>query len=385
MNRHFFLFVFIVLVITKSSFAQVDTSHLRISLITCGVGEEVWETYGHTAIRVTDSVNGSDNVYNYGTFNAFEEGFELKFMKGKLLYYVSYYPYYLFLREYTEANRSVYEQELILDGKKKENIFDFLRWNAEEEHKYYRYDFLYDNCATRVRDVFPKTFGNYFKFGQTLPLNSRMTFRQIINQYLYRKHFERFGINLLLGSRIDKVMTNEDAMFLPYFLRDGIGNATVKGQKVAAEPVMILDGSPHLPAGINWAFLLTLSIAILTISGIVVPGLKPIGKIMSNLLLLVTGLLGCLMLFMWLGTDHEACRNNFNILWALPTNLLVAFMSKRRKDKYALIGILLIMISLLLHVLKIQELPLLELSPLILSLLFVYGMIYRRNKVKAMN
>ena len=75
----------------------VDTSHLRISLITCGVGEEVWELFGHAALRVMDSVKGTDNVYNYGTFDGFAEGFELKFMQGKLLYYVSYYPYYMFL------------------------------------------------------------------------------------------------------------------------------------------------------------------------------------------------------------------------------------------------------------------------------------------------
>ena len=112
-----------------------DNSHLRISLITCGVGEQVWELFGHTAIRVMDSVNGTDNVYNYGTFDGFSEGFELKFMQGKLLYYVSYYPYYIFLREYEEAGRSVQEQVLILDGKKKENIYDFLRWNATEENK----------------------------------------------------------------------------------------------------------------------------------------------------------------------------------------------------------------------------------------------------------
>jgi len=182
MIRQFFVFIFFFISITSAGNAKTDSSHLRISLLTCGVGDEVWETYGHTAIRVTDSSKGIDDVYNYGTFNAYEEGFELKFMKGKLLYYVSYYPYYLFLKEYANANRSVYEQELILDRKKKEHIYEFLRWNAEEEHKFYKYDFLYDNCATRIRDVFPKTFGKYFKFGQTLPENSRLTFRQIINQ-----------------------------------------------------------------------------------------------------------------------------------------------------------------------------------------------------------
>ena len=360
----------------------VDTSHLRISLITCGVGEEVWELFGHAALRVMDSVKGTDNVYNYGTFDGFAEGFELKFMQGKLLYYVSYYPYYMFLREYEAAGRSVQEQVLILDGKKKENIYDFLRWNASEENKYYKYDFFYDNCATRIRDVFPKTFGKYLVFGKTIPDDSKMTFRNIINEYFYRTHFTRLGINILLGSRIDKIMSNEDIMFLPDYLRDGVGNATVKGQKVATPPVTVLSQKPAPSAGINWAFVLTALLSILTIAGLVFKPLHPLGKVMSTLFLLVTGLIGCLILVMWFGTDHQGCQNNFNLLWALPTNALIAFASKRNKDKYAIVAILLILVSFILHLLKIQELPLLELSPVLLALLFIYGMIYRKNKLK---
>src|SRR5690606_31100102 len=112
----------------------------------------------------------------------------------------------------------------------------FLQWNASENNKYYKYDFFYDNCATRVRDVFPKTFGKFFQFGQTIPPDSKLTFREIMNVYFYRNHFERLAINILLGSRIDKVMTNEEIMFLPEHLKTGIGNATVRDQKVASEP-----------------------------------------------------------------------------------------------------------------------------------------------------
>jgi hypothetical protein len=367
---------------TDSSYKFVDTSHLRISLLTCGVGEEIWETFGHTALRVTDSIHGTDNVYNYGTFNGFEEDFELKFMKGKLLYYVSYYPYYQFLQEYQAANRKVQEQELILDGKKKENIYDFLVWNAEEEHKYYKYDFLYDNCATRIRDVFPKTFGNYFKFGKTLPAQSQLTFRQIVNVYLYRNHFERFGINLLLGSKVDKVMSDEEVMFLPDYLRTGIGNGTVKNGRVAKDPVVILEGSPSLPPGINWAFIFTFLLSSVLVVSMLTPSLNRFGNILANLIIFMTGIMGCMMLVMWFGTNHQACQANFNILWALPTNLIFAFLSKKNKDRYVVIGIIFILISLFLHLIRIQQLPLIELSPLLVVLLFIYGMIYRKNRMK---
>jgi hypothetical protein len=96
--------------------------------------------------------------------------------------------------------------------------------------------------------------------------------------------------------------------------------------------------------------------------------------------LLITGVLGVLILLMWFGTDHQCCRDNLNILWALPTNLIAAFMPKKGKARYALVGMVLIFVSLVLHVAHVQELPLLELGPLLLALLFVFGNIYRSRQ-----
>jgi hypothetical protein len=360
--------------------AQTDTSHLRVSLLTCGPGEEIWETFGHTAIRVIDSVEGTDIVYNYGTFS-FGEGFEMKFMRGKLLYYVSYYPYKEFLEEYVEAKRNVDEQVLLLDGDKKQDIYAFLKNNALEENRYYKYDFFFDNCATRIRDVFPRSLDGKFKFGATLASRERLSYRNIMNQYFYRVHWERVGCNLLLGSPIDRIMSNEDIMFLPDFLKDGIGGATVDGKQIASAPFTVLPGSEKKPAGINEPFILTMIILLLTLVGLTYRPLKIIGSVMTFILLLVTGLLGCLMLFMWLGTDHQACQNNFNLLWALPTNVILAFSKKSNKSRYAVVGIILLLLALVFHVLRIQELPLMELLPVLLALLFIYGSIYKKRQV----
>jgi hypothetical protein len=105
-----------------------------------------------------------------------------------------------------------------------------------------------------------------------------------------------------------------------------------------------------------------------------------LGKIMSVLLLLATGLLGCLILVMWFGTDHQGCSNNFNILWCLPLNLVIAFFNPKGKGKYAIIGMLLIIVTLILHVVKVQGL-IIEFIPLLLALLFVYGSIYRKSRL----
>lgn len=369
----------VLVLVSVQSFAQADSSHLRISLLTCGAGDEIYETFGHTAVRVTDSVNGTDNVYNYGTFNGFTENFELKFMQGKLLYYVSVYPYKNFLEEYSEYHRSVEEQVLIATGKEKQEIYDYLENNALEENKYYKYDFFFDNCATRIRDIFPQALGDKFKYNDVLPKGHQLTFREIMDQYFYRVHWERLGCDLLLGSRIDKVMTNQDIMFLPDYLRDGLAGATVNGNKIATPRQLIIPGSEYKPAGLNQPFVLMVIIALLTFAGLAYKPLKPLGRTMSFLLLFVTGLLGCLMLVMWFATDHQGCQNNYNILWALPTNVIIAFAGKKNKSRYAIVGMVLILVSLVLHIAGVQALPLLELSPLLLALLFIYASIYKSS------
>lgn len=359
--------------------AQEDSSRLRISLLTCGPGDEIWAQFGHTAIRVTDSAMGTDLVYNYGTFS-FGPGFEIQFMRGKLLYYVSYYPYEHFLAEYADPQRRVEEQVLHIKGDEKKAIQDYLVENAKEENRYYKYDFFFDNCATRIRDAFPMAVEKDFAYGSTLPPDSKLTFRQIMNEYFYRVHFERLGCNLLLGSPIDKVMTESEVMFLPDFLRDGMAGATVGGKKIAPETTVIFEGPGKVPAGPNWPLIVLSIAAALTIIGVALPRLKLLGDFMGFLFLFITGLLGCLMLVMWLWTDHQGCQNNYNILWALPANVIYAFLPrKRNKNKYAIIAVVLIFVSLLLHVIGIQQLPLLELSPLLLALLFIFGSIIKRK------
>jgi hypothetical protein len=381
------VFLLFILAAFSPAKAAFSANRLQISLITCGPGdEEVWEVFGHTAVRVVDSDAHTDLVYNYGTFD-FGPDFEIQFMRGKLLYSLAVEDYKGFLQVYTAAKRSVEEQVLILDSLQKEHIYYFLEWNAEPENKYYKYDFFFDNCATRIRDIFPRpeVFGKSFIYGETRPPGQRLTFRDIINQYFYRDHWTRLGVNILLGSKIDKVMTNKDIMFLPNYLRDGVGGATVKGKKISAPPVLLLPGAKMSPAGVNWPFWVMTVIAILTIAGLTVKKLRVMGQVMSTLLLAVTGLLGCLIFVMWFATDHQGCANNFNLLWCLPTNIIIAFFKPKGRAKYAAIAMLLLVTSIALHTFKIQGLTLLELSPIFLALMFIYGTIYKNRKVEKVN
>jgi hypothetical protein len=301
-------------------------------------------------------------------------------MMGKLLYYLAQEPFLEFLPTYISEGRSVQEQVLILPDESKQAILAFLEHNLQPENRAYKYDFLYDNCATRLRDILPQSLGSGFQFGEVLPAGSKLTFRQTIDRYLATKHWERFGIDLLLGSPVDRRMDNMTAQYLPNYLRVGLANASFQGQKVAEKPVVLLPQSQTLKDNpVNGPLLLTLGLLLLTAVLWSLPTLRSTAIVFTRVYLFIIGLLGSLMLFMWLGTDHQACQRNWNILWALPFGVLAPFLGRAKLKSYSLFALILLPVALLVHVSQLQGLPLLEIWPLLLSLAWCYGMIYRTS------
>ncbi len=359
-----------------------SSSGVRISLLTCGTGPEVWETFGHTALRVVDSAAGTDNVYNYGTF-AFSDDFAWQFAQGKLDYSLSVYPYIYFLDEYARDQRSVDEQVLLLNPHQIHQMRTFLDLNALPENRDYKYDFFYDNCATRIRDIFPRILDSSFSFGQTIAAHRDLSFRDIINRYYYYKHWERLGINLLLGSPIDKIMTNEDILFLPDYLSEGVEGAQVDGKPISGPVHRLLEGRAPIPAGVNVPALVLWAFFILLILGLLLPSARPFADGLIFLHLFITGLLGVIMVVMWLFTDHQACAYNTNLLWALPTHLVLAFRPKSGRSKYAILGLVFLGLAFVFHLLAVQRLPLVEITPWLLSSVFIYGYLVRIDQGKS--
>jgi hypothetical protein len=395
--RFFLTFLFWCLT-TILAYAQPDTTHqhhqhaedttisigqegIQISILTCGVGNELYSSFGHTGVRIIDTIMHTDEVYNYGMFNFSDPDFYSKFTLGKLPYYVAKESYQDFMSTYVYEKRNVQEQILQLTTVQKRAIINYLEQNILPENKQYKYDFLFDNCATRVRDIFPKLWGDTFQFSSILN-GKKITYRNILNQYLAYQHWERFGINLLLGSKIDVYMTDEGTMFLPDFLHKGLAEARIQNQAIVKRNVIVLDHKIMPETQFNGPLWLNIALLILTIVSFFIPKLSALKKVMTFLLLFITGLLGCFMLFMWFGTNHQSCTNNFNILWALPTNIFVAFLvfkSRSWLKIYALLAISLLIVALLLHVITMQQIPLIELSPLLLSMMYIYVDLYKRN------
>ena len=336
--------VFITLFFSSQSFSQADSCHLRVSLLTCTPGEELYSTFGHSAVRITDSVSHSDIVYNYGTFNFDEPDFYTKFIRGKLTFSLSTDDFGTFLYSYQQEGRGVTEQVLNLTCSEKYNILMLLQANMMPENRFYKYDFTFDNCTTRLRDLVEKVADTSIHFGNVL--HSKKTFRDLIYEYLdYNdKQWSKLGIDILLGSPLDVKMKPREVMFLPDYLMKTFDSSTIDSRPLVSQKRNLLELNLP-PVRINFfthpLFIFTgifLLIVLLSFSKNIF--IKRLLIAFDGFMFFITGLLGILLIFMWFGTDHLMCKDNFNLLWAWPTNALAAFYihsKKRPATKYFMI------------------------------------------------
>ncbi len=323
-------------VLFTPGFTQTDTCGLRISLLTCSPGAELYSLFGHTAIRVTDQAAGTDLVFNYGTFDDTDPYFYLKFTRGLMRYALSVYPFSDFEWEYGVQNRSVIEQELQLGCAQKTALYEQLKINAQEENRFYDYYFLEDNCTTRAMDIILQSAGNAVSTKNFLPAHTP-TYRQMLHSYLDkgRQPWSKFGIDILLGSRLDKKVSLEASMFLPDYLMTGFDSSFIGSQPLVISKRTVLTNTPQemtTPWFTPWLFftLLFLIVALGTFAP--AAGIRKIMFTFDKIFFLLTGLLGLLLATLWTIRLDTVCRDNLNVLWALPSHLFVAFhLHKKRK------------------------------------------------------
>ncbi|MBS1730138.1 MAG: DUF4105 domain-containing protein [Bacteroidetes bacterium] len=370
---------FFLVLAFQFAFSQASDStahcHVRISILTVEPGQELYSIFGHSAIRIQDSVSHSDLVYGWGTFDFNEPHFYLKFLKGNLNYFVSVDPFNDFMAEYKVDQRSVWEQVLILNCMQKEAILKAIAINMLPQNRFYQYDFLKDNCTTRIRDIIFANVQNTELEGTiTLP---GVSYRDMIHEYLDEgaKPWSKLGIDILLGSPTDKEPGNQSAMFLPDYLMQALDVTQVNGQPITESEEMIFQAAPCDCLTWMYAPLMTTSVIcviFLIISLIPIRWAITMTKLMDSFLFYITGLIGIIIFFMWLFTEHTATANNFNIVWALPTNFIFAFFIWRHHKwsrPYFLIVSILYAILLATWFFLPQELNI-ALIPVILYMMF---------------
>jgi hypothetical protein len=324
--------------VSRYTYSQSDSCNLRISLLTCSPGEELYSAFGHTAVRVTNSATGMDIVFNYGTFDDSDPTkFYWDFTRGLMFYSLSAYAFRDFVEEYQSQHRGVIEQEIQLSCAEKNKIFNALRDNAQEQNRNYYYYFHLDNCTTRAGDMIIKNTDSPVVFKNILPAKTP-SYRDLLHVYLDKGHqpWSKFGIDILLGSNLDKKVSDREAMFLPDYLMKGFDSASSGARPLVqkTQPVVIVSsysaeetGSRFTPFVLFTGLLIFITILSILKSSRSSAFLRGF----DIFFFLLLGLLGVLLATLWLIRVDDVCRNNFNLLWALPTHFVVVFVMNRQK------------------------------------------------------
>ncbi len=312
------------------NFSSANNS-LRISLITCSGGSELYSTFGHSALRVIDSSKNQDIVFNFGLFDFNTPNFYLKFMQGKLNYMLGVQYTQDFIEAYKFDKRGVVEQVLNLTEDQEIKIVERLLYLYQPQFRNYLYSFLFKNCTTELRDLIYDGL-NLDK----VPLEKKIgkTHRELIDIYVGNMKWTKVGINLLLGSSLDRDITVYESMFLPDNLFDVLGRAENKDGKIVKETIVLNDvkrdpsegKTPFLLSPVFlFSLLLMLMVASLFVSKLV---------ILDKLLLGVVSVFGIVLPVIVIMTDHVELLNNYNLLWCNPVYLIVllSLIYKWRRD-----------------------------------------------------
>jgi Domain of unknown function (DUF4105) len=335
---------FLFLNFYKVNSQTTDSCGLRISLLTCSPGQEIYSVFGHSALRLTDTKQGFDIIFNYGTFDFEDPNFLAKFGRGNLLYFVSVEEFNGFVEQYRREKRNITEQELNLTCVEKEKLNAFLKNNAKEENKYYLYNFLFDNCSSRLKDIVAKNSSSSLVFQNILP-SPHTTFRDLIHEYMDKgkQPWTKMGLDMLLGNQLDIVAKNEQAMFLPEYLMKAFDNGKIGDKNLITDKKTVLSvESPITESGLPGP-LVFFSVLFMLIAAISFLKKKWVSILLNGidfLLFFTAGLTGLLLLALWLVRTDTVCRNNFNLVWALPTHLIMTFLLFSKKSwtkKYWLI------------------------------------------------
>ncbi len=321
---------FLLILLSFVGLTPAKAQFWEVSLLTVDPGTELYSSFGHSAIRLREiGPDGRDLVFNFGTFDFDTPNFYGKFATGKLNYMLSVVPYDRFIIEYDYYKRGLREQVLDLNQEQKDFLLQHLDAQYAPERRFYKYDFFYNNCATKIRDAFDIAMGEQLVWSDSVA--EEKTFRNLIDEFVLPLPWADFGIDLALGAVIDRPATELEKQFLPTYMEQAFANATilengvsrplVKQSRVLLEyPKEEAQQSLLNPTVIFW-FLVVL-FAALTLYGF------KKGKLMKGLdvaLFGSVGILGVVVAFLWFFTDHSATAWNWNILWAFPGHLVLVW------------------------------------------------------------
>ncbi|AWG21482.1 hypothetical protein FFWV33_08005 [Flavobacterium faecale] len=320
---------FFALVLSFSTYTYGQSIQLsdqaKVSVLTCGTGNESYSLFGHTALRIADEPNHVDVVYNYGAFDFNTPNFVAKFAKGDLDYFAVTHHFNDFMADYTYEQRDVYEQDLDVPLEMKQKIFDNLNTALTSGESVYRYKFIDKNCTSMVIDLINKTLGEP---SITLHSKQELTYRSILYRYFDNHFYEQLGTSIIFGSKVDRV---SDHIFLPLDLMENLKLSTYKNQKLVSTGTKTLLKYEPTIASSWWN-------NIYTYLGFLILLVVLNNKLFNQVYFFIMGAIGILFVFLGFYSGHLELANNYNVLLFNPL-LILSFCfygATRRKWLYYL-------------------------------------------------
>lgn len=395
------LMLLFIILLSLPAPGQVQLNdNAKISLLTASPWYgAVYAFFGHTAIRVQDDSTGVDQVFNYGYFDSSQPHFIYNFIRGKTDYILGGLPFEAFLNEYGYRGQQVVEQELNLSPAEKQQLYHALMVNVLPENREYRYNYFYDNCSTRPRDMVEEYTEGIIQYP---PTGSDQSYRDLVHECVDGYPWVKFGIDLLIGSPADSTINVRDKMFIPDYLMDSFEGATIQRGDTLNVPLvknteMLLpvdkeinkrsEGVVFTP--ILTAFALLLLTIIVSLIQLIKLNKTQLARIYDTVLFVIAGLAGIILLVLMYFSEHPATNPNWNFVWLNPFALIAAsFFWMKSANKavyfYHFINFALLTLFLLLWWLIPQQLPLATI-PFSMSLWFRSGIniyILRKRRLK---
>ena len=321
-----------------SIYAIESYDSLQISLLTCAPHDQIYSLYGHTAIRLKDTSEGYDIVVNYGLFDTSAPHFVLRFVFGLTDYCMGISSFELFRQEYAYYGSEVSQQTLNLTQEEKASIMEAIRVNALPENLVYRYNYFYDNCTTRARDMLVNHLSG--KVHYKSDIDEKATFRQFVHSCNVNHPWARFGNDILLGIQADFPTTRQEQQFLPRNLKRDFSNADIVMDDGSTRPliseeiVVIPPGEQTTESGFPLSptacAMILLAVAIVLTIAEVLKKANP--WIFDMLLMISTGLAG-ILLFLMLFSVHPTVRVNLQLLLLNPLPLFFIYPVTKRMRK----------------------------------------------------
>ncbi len=323
---------------------------VEVSLLTCSPHEEIYSLYGHAAIRWHQG--DTDLVFNWGMFSFSKPYFALRFVFGLTDYELAAYPFERFWPYYQQWGSSITEQVLNLTNDEKRTLQRLLGENLQEENRVYRYNFFYNNCSTKPRDVIEKSIEGQVVYEERS--DYQPTFREMVRECNRNHLWSKFGNDMLLGVKADLATTREEQEFLPMNLmtdfahaqiyKDGQYRPLIKEQRLLVPPgVQVIEPDFGLTPTQMAVLLLIISVCI----GLYEWKSKRIVKWWDVLLMTIQGLAG-LVLTVMIFSQHPTTSLNLNLLLfnPLPLVFIPAIVKGKRNLWTKLLLVMLILYGL---------------------------------------